>query len=286
MPYMKYPILTAAFLGLLFFSSCVSSRKFVNARIHISELRQDSMRLARMLSNYQDTSAALHDQVDDLNDKLNKLITAAKTRIASQKSELSTSQQTIAAQQQKLAALQAILDKQKELTEGLRKTISDALSGFKSDELSVFEKNGKVYVSMQEKLLFKSGSAVVDPKGKEALSTVAQVLNANPKINIEVEGHTDSIPIRGRFEDNWALSLGRAASVVRILTGDYQVDPTRITASGHSKFDPVDTNATEEGRARNRRTDIILAPNLDELYRLINQQDSGTPASSEDSTGA
>src|SRR5690348_15150648 len=152
----------------------------------------------------------LHRNVADLNDKLNKLIAADKSEISSQKNALSSSQQTIAAQEQKLAALQSILQKQREVTEKLRKTISDALMKFKSDELSVFEKNGKVYVSMQEKLLFKSGSAVVDPKGKEALATVAQVLNVNPDIRIEVEGHTDSIPIRGRFRDNWALSLARA----------------------------------------------------------------------------
>ncbi|HEX5552064.1 MAG TPA: OmpA family protein [Chitinophagaceae bacterium] len=273
---MKYSLLLMALTALLL-ASCVSSRKYVNAKIHISELRQDSMRLARSLSNCQDTTLALHQNVGDLNDKLQKLIQAAKTQISSQKNQLNSSKQQIAEQEQKLAALQAILQKQKEVTERLRKTITDALMKFKSDELTVFEKNGKVYVSMQEKLLFKSGSAVVDPKGKEALSTVAQVLNANPNIKIEVEGHTDSIPIRGRFADNWALSLARAASVTRILTRDYQVDPTRVTASGHSKYDPVETNSTEEGRAHNRRTDIILAPNLDELYQLINQQ-QGSPA--------
>jgi chemotaxis protein MotB len=265
---------------MLLCASCVPSRKYVNARIHISELRQDSTRLAHELGYCQDTAAMLHRNVADLNDKLNKLIAAAKSEISSQKNALSSSQQTIEAQEQKLAALQSILQKQREVTEKLRKTISDALMKFKSDELSVIEKNGKVYVSMQEKLLFKSGSAVVDPKGKEALATVAQVLNANPDIRIEVEGHTDSIPIRGRFQDNWALSLARAASVTRILTRDYGVDPTRVTASGHSKYDPVATNSTEEGRAHNRRTDIILAPNLDELYRLINQQVPGGDSTS------
>jgi chemotaxis protein MotB len=269
---MKKNALLYIALTALVFPACVSSRKFVNARIHISELRQDSMDLARRLSACQDTAAALHGNVSDLNDQLSKLIAAAKSEISSQKNALNTSKQTIAEQEQKLAALQSILQKQREVTERLRKTISDALMKFKSDELSVFEKNGKVYVSMQEKLLFKSGSAVVDPKGKEALSTVAQVLNANPNIRIEVEGHTDSIPIRGKFQDNWALSLARAASVTRILTRDYGVDPTRVTASGHSKYDPVETNSTEEGRAHNRRTDIILAPNLDELYQLINEQ--------------
>jgi chemotaxis protein MotB len=123
-------------------------------------------------------------------------------------------------------------------------------------------------------LLFPSGSAVVNPKGKQALGTLAGVLNANPDINVEIEGHTDSIPIKGRFADNWDLSSARANAIVRILTATYKVDPVRVTASGRSKYEPVDTNATAQGRARNRRTEIILEPKLDQLMELI-RSDSG-----------
>jgi chemotaxis protein MotB len=126
-------------------------------------------------------------------------------------------------------------------------------------------------VSLQESLLFPSGSAVVNTKGKDALSKLADVLNANPDISVDIEGHTDSIPITKSFQDNWALSVARAVSIVRILTNDYHVDPTRVIASGHSQYDPVDTNSTPEGRARNRRTEIILSPKLDELYKLLEQ---------------
>jgi chemotaxis protein MotB len=147
---------------------------------------------------------------------------------------------------------------------------------FKSNELTVTTKNGRVYVSLQESLLFPSGSAVVNPKGKEALGQLAQVLNTNPDINVLIEGHTDSIPIRGRFEDNWALSVARATSIVRILTDTYGVDPTRVTAAGRSKYEPVDTNDTPEGRAHNRRTEIILEPKLDELMQLLNQTADAT----------
>ncbi|MBD0287830.1 MAG: OmpA family protein, partial [Flavisolibacter sp.] len=146
---------------------------------------------------------------------------------------------------------------------------------FKPEELSVFVKNGKVYVSLQESLLFPSGSAVVNPRGKEALGKLAQALNSNPDIGVLIEGHTDSIPIKGRYEDNWALSTARATAIVRILTSTYGVDPTRVTASGRSKYEPVDTNETPEGRARNRRTEIILAPKLDELMRLLEQTPGG-----------
>lgn len=279
----KYYLLGAG-VFILMFSSCVSSRKYVNARLHISDLQQDSMNLARSLQNCNDTSSMLHQNVsdlnqniNDLNSKLNQVIAAAKSQIENQSNQLSSSQQTISEQQEKLAALEAILQKQKEAVDRLHKTIADALGKFKSDELTVYEKNGKVYVSMQEKLLFKSASAVVDTQGKNALGVLAQVLNANPDISIEVEGHTDSLAIHSRYQDNWALSLARSASVVRILINDFHVNPLHLVAAGHSKYDPVDTNATPEGRARNRRTDIILEPNLNELYQLMNQE-QGLPA--------
>jgi chemotaxis protein MotB len=111
----------------------------------------------------------------------------------------------------------------------------------------------------------------VNAQGKEALGKLAGVLNANPDISINIEGHTDSIPIRKTYEDNWALSVARSASIVRILVKDYSVDPVRVVASGHSEFDPVESNSTSEGRAKNRRTEIILSPKLDELYKLLEQ---------------
>lgn len=283
---LKYWLLGAGIV-IFMLPSCVSSRKYVNARLHISDLQQDSANLARSLQSSNsslqdcnDTTASLRQNISGLNDKLNQIIAAAKSQIESQNNQLNSSQQTISEQQEKLAALESVLQKQKEAVDRLHKTISDALGKFKSDELTVYDKDGKVYVSMQEKLLFKSASAVVDPQGKSALGTLAQVLNANQNINIEVEGHTDSIAIHGKFEDNWALSLARSASVVRILVNDYQVNPVNVIASGHSKYDPVDTNNTPEGRAHNRRTDIILEPNLNELYQLINQEQAAPAADS------
>lgn len=283
---LKYWLLGAGIV-IFMLPSCVSSRKYVNARLHISDLQQDSANLARSLQSSNsslqdcnDTTTSLRQNISGLNDKLNQIIAAAKSQIESQNNQLNSSQQTISEQQEKLAALESVLQKQKEAVDRLHKTISDALGKFKSDELTVYDKDGKVYVSMQEKLLFKSASAVVDPQGKSALGTLAQVLNANQNINIEVEGHTDSIAIHGKFEDNWALSLARSASVVRILVNDYQVNPVNVIASGHSKYDPVDTNNTPEGRAHNRRTDIILEPNLNELYQLINQEQAAPAADS------
>jgi len=166
------------------------------------------------------------------------------------------------------------MDKQKHAIQDILKKMNNALVGFNAKDLSVSIKNGKVYVSLSENLLFPSGSAVVNPKGKDALSKLAVVLNQNSDITVDIEGHTDSIPIHGKYQDNWDLSLARSASIVRILTVDYRVDPTRVIASGHSQYEPVQSNATSEGRAQNRRTDIILSPKLDELYRLLQTPDS------------
>ena len=113
---------------------------------------------------------------------------------------------------------------------------------------------------------------MVDPKGKEALKTLAQVLNSTQDITVMIEGHTDNVPIKTKlFKDNWDLSTARATSILRILTTDYGFDSNRITASGRGQFHPVKTNETAEGRASNRRTEIILSPDLNELYKLLYQ---------------
>ena len=158
---------------------------------------------------------------------------------------------------------------QKNQSDQLKNKMAEALKGFNSNDLSVVQKNGKVYVSLSENLLFPSGSAVVNTKGVDALSKLAAVLNLESNVAVNIEGHTDSIPIRGKYKDNWDLSTARANAIVRILVETYRVDPLRVIASGHSFYDPLDTNSTPEGRARNRRTEIILSPKLDEMYKLL-----------------
>jgi chemotaxis protein MotB len=136
--------------------------------------------------------------------------------------------------------------------------------------LSVEVKNGKVYVSMSDKLLFRSGSASVESKGRDALKVLADVLDKNTDIDVLVEGHTDNIPIKtAQFRDNWDLSVVRATSIVRVLTNDYKTSPLRVTASGKGEFMPRASNASPDGRASNRRTEIILSPKLDELMKLL-----------------
>jgi len=180
------------------------------------------------------------------------------------------SNMTIADQAKRLKNLQEMIQAQKDVMTKLKNSIADALMKYKADELSVYIKDGNVYVSLEEKLLFKSGSDVVNPQGKEALKTLAQVLNSTKDITVLIEGHTDNVPIKtNQFKDNWDLSAARATSIVRILTKDYGFDTNRITASGRGEFHPVKTNETAEGRAGNRRTEVILSPDLNELYKLL-----------------
>jgi chemotaxis protein MotB len=240
-------------------------KKYLDSQLALRYSKNDSSMLANKVNNLQATVAQLQQQIADLNNQNGQL----STETSNKQTQLNKSQQELQDQQKHLEQLQALMDQQKQATDALRKKMSDALVGFTSNELTVSQKNGKVYVSLQENLLFPSGSAVVNPKGKEALGKLADVLNVNPDITVNIEGHTDSIPIRGKFEDNWALSTARASSIVRILVNDYKVDPVRVVASGHSQFDPVQTNSTPEGRALNRRTEIILSPKLDELYKLL-----------------
>ena len=254
--------------GMIILSGCVAKKKYLDEQIANRYLRSDSAVLANKVSDLQGQINILQRQIDDLKNKNASL----STDISDKTNTLNQNQQTLAEQQKKLAQLQALLDQQKMKAEELKKKMADALVGFTANELTVTQKNGKVYVSLSEGLLFPSGSAVVNVKGKDALSKLAAVLVLNPDISVNIEGHTDSIPIRGKYEDNWALSTARASSIVRILVNDYKVDPRSVVASGHSMYDPIATNSTPEGRAQNRRTEIILSPKLDELYNLINQK--------------
>lgn len=253
--------------SLIFLTSCVSQKKYQASLTREQELNAKNAELGNSITDLKNQIASL--QTD--NAKLVKQIDDAMKQASNYSGQVNMTQKQLEAEQKRLWDLRKLLDQQKQAVENLRKKMADALVGFNSNELQVFVKNGRVYVSLQESLLFPSGSAMVNPKGKEALGTLAQVLNVNPDINVVVEGHTDSIPIHGKFQDNWALSTARATAIARILIDTYHVDPTRITASGKSKYDPVDTNDTPEGRQRNRRTEIILAPKLDELMQLIQQ---------------
>lgn len=171
----------------------------------------------------------------------------------------------------RVAELESVLKKKDDATNELKKKLSDALLGFEGKGLTITQKNGKVYVSMEESLLFASGSTTVEAKGVEALKKVAKVLEQNADINILIEGHTDDVPMAGKgdIKDNWDLSVMRATSIVKIITKNSSVDPKRLTAAGRGEYFPIDPAKTAEARKKNRRTEIILTPKLDELFKVL-----------------
>lgn len=254
--------------GTFLLSSCVAKRYLTQSQARVAALQSDSTQLANKVSSLQDHIATLEKNIADLNNQNTQL----GQLTAEQQSKLTESQKDLLKQQQTLQQLQSLLQQQKEKSDQLKNKMAEALKGFNTNELSVYQKDGKVYVSLSENLLFPSGSAVVNPKGVDALAKLAAVLNLNPDVSVNIEGHTDSIPIRGKYQDNWDLSTARANSIVRILVNNYKVSPQKVTATGHSYFDPIATNSTPEGRAKNRRTEIILTPNLEEMYKLLDQQ--------------
>lgn len=208
---------------------------------------------------------------EDLKRSSGAQVAGLSSDLQAKQKELAEKEELLKNREERLKMLEEIVKKQDELMNALSNRVKDALMGFDADELSVEMRDGKVYVSMSDKLLFKSGSDVVEPKGVEALTKIAEVLKKNLDISMAVEGHTDSIPIKtNRFKDNWDLSVARATSVVRILTND-GVDPDRLTASGRGEFSPKASNSIKEGRASNRRTELILSPKLNELLELLGQ---------------
>jgi chemotaxis protein MotB len=213
---------------------------------------------------------SLKAQYAELNAHYNELMKSSMSEAERLNNALKIKAEELAAREKRLQELQAIINKQDSLVNALNDVVKRALLAFNSDELTVEMKNGKVYVSLSDKLLFKSGSAAVEEKGIEAIKKLAEVLNKNPDIDVLIEGHTDNVPIKtDRYPDNWALSADRALSIVRLLSESYKVSPKRLEAAGRGEFYPKGSNETVEGRAKNRRTEIILSPKLDELYKLI-----------------
>ena len=255
--------------ALLLCSSCVSKKKYLLAE----NGRLEAIGRGDVL---KEELIKCKDDNDALNNRIAALIRDTTTMgrdIRNYQTMLNTNM----GEQDKLNAL--LQQKMSELDErertinevqNLLSSVKDALLGFNSDELTVTEKNGKVYVAMSDKLLFQSGSAKVDKRGKEALAKLAEVLNKQNDIDVYIEGHTDSKPINtAQFKDNWDLSVIRATSVVRILTKDYGVNPLQIQPCGRGEFMPVADNETADGRSKNRRTEIIMAPKLDKLMQML-----------------
>ena len=220
----------------------------------IAALVQDTTRMGKQIREYQKMLSSNLSQKEQLD------------------AMLKNQREILAERERTINDLKAIIQRQNDMVNSMLKQVTDALTGFSSDELTVQMRDGKVYIAMSDKLLFRSGSDAVEKRGKEALAMLAEVLTKQPDIDIFIEGHTDSQPIKtARFTDNWDLSVLRSTSVVRILTAEYKVNPTQIIPSGRSQYFPNADNATPEGRSKNRRTEIILSPKLDKLFQMLNE---------------
>ena len=265
------------FLTILLCTSCVTKKKFMLAElaataskdslqglltdcrntgnqmsVQIKNLMRDTTKMGNSIRQYQSMLNVNMTEQEKLNALLNQ-----------KKNELNERERTI-------NELQQMINAQNEKVRKLLSSVKDALLGFSSDELTVREKDGKVYVAISDKLLFQSGSARLDKRGEEALGKLAEVLNKQTDIDVFIEGHTDNKPINTvQFKDNWDLSVIRATSVVRILIKNYNVNPLQIQPSGRGEYMPVDDNETAEGRSKNRRTEIIMAPKLDKLFQML-----------------
>lgn len=219
------------------------------------------------LASNKELESMYNDLADESLSKTDQLSKALKAK----SDELSNKERLLTEREKALEEMRVIISRQDSITRRLNEILRNALLGFSPDELSVEIKNGKVYVSLSDKLLFRSGSAQVEQKGQEALKLVGEVLSKNADIDILVEGHTDNVPIStSLYKDNWDLSVARATAIVRILANDFRIAPTRMTASGKGEYFPRASNSTPEGRAKNRRTEIVLSPKLDEIMKLLN----------------
>ena len=239
-------------------------RKYTDLQsTHDALLRGNARETRRLLNELQSTQ-------EDLTVK-EQMLRELEANVAGQRQDVNRLQAELEARNARLMEMEEMLYQKDRILDDLREKVADALMGFEGQGLTVTRKDGKVYVSMDEKLLFQSGSTVVDPNGVRALKQLAQVLARNPEIKIMIEGHTDDVPFRkgSSIKDNWDLSVMRATSIVRILLEGSGIDPLRLTVAGRGEFMPVDPAKTPEARRKNRRTEIILSPDLSEVFRIL-----------------
>jgi len=217
----------------------------------------------RLLKEIQFTQENLQKKEDELRE-LEVALDSKKENLEKLTSELEN-------RNKKMLELEEILFQKDSVVNALKNKVSAALLGFENNGLTIKLLHGKVYVSLEEQLLFGSGSITVDPKGISALNKLANVLEQNPDINIMIEGHTDDVPYisDASIKDNWDLSVKRATAIVRILLDGSTINPKRLIAVGRGEFMPVDPAKTKEARQKNRRTEIILTPKLNELFKIL-----------------
>ena len=290
------------FILIICFTNCISTKVFndlesryakIKIEKNILENSEDSLQqsLDKLDMKWKETNSYLENSRDSikLGLKKNRLLgeeldlvkknSSLKIQESISKNnalikEIAIKEAELLSRTERIDNLEKIISGQKKILNDLKNRISDALLNFKGKGLSIKQRNGKVYVSMENKLLFKSGRWNIELQGKQALIRLSKVLEENPDISILIEGHTDNIPFtsRGAMESNWDLSTKRATAVVKILLENNKILPQNLTAAGKSEFIPIAPNTSVDGRAANRRIEIILSPSLDKIMELINSE--------------
>lgn len=299
---MKKKILSLSIL-LLSLSACVSNRVFNDLESRYAELKDNFNRQTKTIESlneklkdltekYVTQEASLQQTEDSLNLKQQKLEqlessldllklqseSALKERITENEGllkKIAERENELADRMARVEELEGLIARQKQAMRNLKERLSDALLNFEDKGLTVEARDGKVYVSMENKLLFKSGSWTVEVAGQNAIKSLAGVLAENPDIAILIEGHTDNVPYRGKgpLKGNWDLSTKRATAIVNQLLENPDILPQNLTAAGRGEYLPIAPNSTRSGRAANRRIEVVLSPQLDEISQIINTLD-------------
>jgi chemotaxis protein MotB len=281
---MKYPKTVVSFLISVVFFSCVSNKKFELAQSQARSTRDSlngiNSQLSAALNTCKDSTSAKDKRIAFLQDQ-NAILKQNNTQAIRQLQDLSVitstqaesikkSLENIGAKDTYIMDLQREMQRKDSLNMALVINLKGAIGNMADEDINIKVDKGVVFIDISDKLLFKSGSYDITPKAKEVLGKVATVLKNQPDLEFMVEGHTDNIPYkRPPLIDNWDLSVKRATAVVRILQNEYGLPPYHITAAGRSEYQPVTTNDTNEGRAMNRRTRIVILPQLDQFFKLL-----------------
>ena len=229
------------------------------------EMADKAKEIKQLLEQLEQVESELFSKEDELS----RLSSSLKAK----EKEVKLAQENLDARSNRVAELESIINKKDSIVTSLKQSISKALIGLEGEGLTIEQRNGKVYISLEEALLFASGKYEVNSGGVSALNKLATVLASQNKLEILVEGHTDSIPFTGKgfVTDNWDLSVMRATNVVKVLTKNSSLAPLQLTAAGRAEFLPIASNKTVAGRSANRRIEMILSPNLDDLFKLLEE---------------
>ena len=295
--------ISAFILIALCLTSCVSNRVFNDLESRYAQLKDNYNRQTKSIETlnaeikdltkkFVALEETLEETEDSLNQKQQKLEqlessldllkqnseTALKERIAENEAlmeKIAERENELADRMARVDELEGLITRQQEAMRNLKEKLSDALLNFEDKGLTVEARDGKVYVSMENKLLFKSGSWTVGADGRLAIEELGNVLADNPDIAILIEGHTDNIPYSGKgpLKGNWDLSTKRATAIVNQLLENPNILPQNLTAAGRGEYLPIAPNSTREGRAANRRIEVVLSPQLDEIKQIINTID-------------